>query len=81
MRTFTYEFSVLEPIASNDEFPHKATPPIYPTLLSIFSIKRLCACYYIDAFAKRGKFMKPGRYRLEVVFFGAKMKAKLNWFV
>jgi hypothetical protein len=81
MKTFVYEFSVLEPVSSNTEFPENTTPSIYPTLLSIFSIKRLAAIYYIDRFAKRGRFEKTGRYRLEIVFFGSKMQATLHWFV
>jgi hypothetical protein len=78
MRPFIYEFSVLEPIRTNEEFPDKVTDQVYNTFWSILSWKRLLVCYYIDIFAKQGRFEKVGRYTLVLLFFGMKVKACLS---
>lgn len=81
MRDFTYDFSILEPITSNNEFAEKVNPPIYDSLFSIFSWKRLLAIYFTAKYAEQGKFKDTGRYRLKLKFVGTKVIAKLTRFV
>jgi hypothetical protein len=81
MRPYVYDFSILEPVASNSEFAEKVKEAIYPTLGSIFSLKRLLTTYYIAQFCDRGEFQNTGRYRLRIVIRGTKVHATLIRFV
>lgn len=81
MRAFVYDFSLLEPVASDKDFAEKANPPMYATLSSLFSPKKLVALYFIDRCAKKGMFYTPGRYRLTVTREGKNYRAKIRRFV
>lgn len=82
MRTFTYEFSVLEPIDNNNDFSDKVTEEVFPTLFSILSPERWLMCYWIAHFAESGQLKSVGRYRIVMRYgFNRKIYAKLRRFV
>lgn len=78
---FVYDFSILEPIASNTEFVKKVKPMVYSSFKSFFSLKRLFVVYAIAKFANEGKFKETGRYRIVVAVIGMKIYARLDHFV
>lgn len=81
MRTYVWEFSLLNPVDSFDEFLTESTPSITPSFSSIFNVKNWIIAGCVNKHIKFGGIKNPGRYRLTVTRTGTEVYSKLTRFI
>lgn len=81
MSTYFWDFSVLKPVDSFEEFLTESTPSVMPSVFSIFNPKTLIIAGCINKHIKFGGIKHPGRYRLIVTRTGSEVRSKLVCFV
>jgi hypothetical protein len=79
--TYVWEFSLLNPVDSFEEFLIESKPSLTPNVSNIFELKYWIIAGCVNKHIKFGGFKKPGRYRLVVKRSGTEVHSKLTLFV